>query len=1567
MKTVSVDAALDDVESLMGGTLINADGEPTHVLLVEGAPRSGKTTFALQTLKKALERYGNDGAMMISSNRLTARDLNAKALQDVESSTNPRIVRTLSALAFSVLAAVRRELELVPPRLLNGAEQDAVLTDVLNVHKAHAAAGELCSTCRLLLDYFAAADSATPSGAADAANATGVTGAEGDATSVRTITEETFAQCLSQEFVSQLRDMLARINEVGAEHSDLGRILQRLDEQQIPVETKMRMRVQWQLAFRLRGEYAQAVSQRFPDEFRLDSSYLLREATQALAQRSAAMAGDGLPQLLVVDDVQDVTLAGMALLQALNRRGVLLVLVGCNDEAVQVFRGSYPEFLMLRALKNPVAQGQVSDVVAASAVDGERGLADLNLGRFHAAAVELEPCISEADVTYKDVIASRVSLAIGADEEGLGAGTARPGKLPDVRGALALKPLPQDDSLLEPSRINVEGSLYRSASNEADDTIRQIKDLHVSQPNVTWNDMAVIAHDNATVHALGMRLRNAGVPVRYSSITTSFAKDSTVQGLFALIRLGILRSRGYRETKELETERLRRKLSQQQMRNEIIQSAIKTYLASPLIDSLAGTKATDTGISVKPTEDNPQGSTLENTQGVMPENTPAVGDPSDGDDVHVGVTQTNDAMRAWEKARPVRIGAVRNSIQALLMVLLTIRQNQAEAQEQTEAQEQADGAVSQEARPVPGISLVTPSESLEPLLALYDDVATVDVVDEYDELCAQLVVGDTTVRDSIIKALRNIGKGSADVQAFCTLPTRIDAVAQAYQASHDPYEILWAAWQASGVADRWQQQAVELGSYGDAANDRLDMMMRLFDYARTGGEFDSIEDFMDQVRQMDVIADSLSKTGPNPDAVTLTTPAGACGRSWDYVWIPAVQQDVWPNLTVRNTMFATEDLTDIMLRGTLGVLGTQADSHRGRVASVLHSEEKGLLVAITRAAERLAVSAVWSDDTTPSDFLFTFMPELFPVSDDIAKVNFTQVSADSAPAASIPMLIERARNVIAKEAYEALESQKNAAETLGVGEQFDPMKVPGLSYEKLSPEARDAVRTLRYLASQGYADAMPDQWAFVYGRTERETSAGATGCDASSVANDGSNADRFQDDKSTGGESWSGTSADNSSGVPSISQVSLSPSMVDTLWDCPVCALLDRALGGPSATKINQSFGIIVHKVAQIATERGWDKPGFPNDELSRDERIAQITNRMQNEYNRLSEAMHVDNDPQSQYSARRKEITVHDTLQHIASYFVNVNSEGYAADAKYGPLIGKYDRVESEYPLHVQFSIRELLPFFQMMDVENLASVSVERFQLLLDILAGGFAPGLTPDTKVTLNARIDRLEVRNDVETGFPFYRIVDYKTGQQGHTGAENYSDLQLVCYQLALTMSQIHENGVDLPLIPIASAGLFDIEKNDAPSSFHAAENCAQPPLFVDMPYQDGDESGRVPCLNNSKDRLDSHSFGSSLRTSINNSAIDSIVRVVAVAQYEYDSIGEIPVELAFVLSSFENHTLGWWSLTMLSRIFYAASVAGTQGTVPAHEASRKHMRYCRHKRVCPACGGELTTVMGKEER
>lgn len=71
---------------------------------------------------------------------------------------------------------------------------------------------------------------------------------------------------------------------------------------------------------------------------------------------------------------------------------------------------------------------------------------------------------------------------------------------------------------------------------------------------------------------------------------------------------------------------------------------------------------------------------------------------------------------------------------------------------------------------------------------------------------------------------------------------------------------------------------------------------------------------MAQVRGMEVQADSLAHIGPVEDAVTLTTPAGAAGRHWEYAWIPVVQQDVWPNLAGRNTMFGGEDLAELVLR-----------------------------------------------------------------------------------------------------------------------------------------------------------------------------------------------------------------------------------------------------------------------------------------------------------------------------------------------------------------------------------------------------------------------------------------------------------------------------------------------------------------------------------------------------------------------------------------------------------------------------------------------------------------------------
>jgi len=87
-----------------------------------------------------------------------------------------------------------------------------------------------------------------------------------------------------------------------------------------------------------------------------------------------------------VDDVQDTTLAGMRFLEELGNAGVKLVLVGNPDESVQTFRGSYPEYLMRRAVEGRL-KAKEEQLVGGSAV------------------------ADQSHMTMADVIASRISLS----------------------------------------------------------------------------------------------------------------------------------------------------------------------------------------------------------------------------------------------------------------------------------------------------------------------------------------------------------------------------------------------------------------------------------------------------------------------------------------------------------------------------------------------------------------------------------------------------------------------------------------------------------------------------------------------------------------------------------------------------------------------------------------------------------------------------------------------------------------------------------------------------------------------------------------------------------------------------------------------------------------------------------------------------------------------------------------------------------------------------------------------------------------------------------------------------
>lgn len=356
-------------------------------------------------------------------------------------------------------------------------------------------------------------------------------------------------------FANQLRDMLARMNEIGAKPQFEDMLIARAASRDGMLdERRERLRTQWRLAFALREEYNEAIRSSYPGEYRLDASQLMIDATEAVSGIQEA----DIANMLIVDDFQDTTLAGFALLEALHERGVRLLLVGNPDEAVQTFRGSYPEYLFNQAQTRMGARLERIEGLQ-TAHEGDTTQTVSNQQGVHG--------------DYRTLVATRVSLSIASTESTDVPLPDRPGKMSDMPGAMPIETLPADDTgaRVTPADGSVETALYRSSSEELDDVVWKIKTEHLQRSRV-WNDMAVIAHDNATVRAFGERLRADGVPVRYSSVTRPLKDEPFVQGLFALIELA-----------ELKNQTIAASTMDLQTAGSYIRSRVALIMGSPLI------------------------------------------------------------------------------------------------------------------------------------------------------------------------------------------------------------------------------------------------------------------------------------------------------------------------------------------------------------------------------------------------------------------------------------------------------------------------------------------------------------------------------------------------------------------------------------------------------------------------------------------------------------------------------------------------------------------------------------------------------------------------------------------------------------------------------------------------------------------------------------------------------------------------------------------------------------------------------------------------------------------------
>ena len=221
--------------------------------------------------------------------------------------------------------------------------------------------------------------------------------------------------------------------------------------------------------------------------------------------------------------------------------------------------------------------------------------------------------------------------------------------------------------------------------------------------------------------------------------------------------------------------------------------------------------------------------------------------------------------------------------------------------------------------------------------------------------------------------------------------------------------VLWALWQAAGLADSWRRTALGGGPAGVRADRDLDAVTALFEAAARYVDrmpHAGPAGFLAYLEGQDLPSDTLAERAPDDDAVALVTAQGAAGREWEVVAVAGVQEGSWPDLRLRSSLLGAQLLADLVDGRVDGESLRRPDG--GQVAAqrraVLDDELRGFHVAVSRARRHLIVTAVRSEDDLPSPFLDLVDPR--PDTDELREL--TEVPR----AMTLPALVAELRAIL---------------------------------------------------------------------------------------------------------------------------------------------------------------------------------------------------------------------------------------------------------------------------------------------------------------------------------------------------------------------------------------------------------------------------------------------------------------------------------------------------------------------------------------------------------------------------
>ncbi|MBO0822170.1 MAG: ATP-dependent helicase, partial [Nocardiopsaceae bacterium] len=310
---------------------------------------------------------------------------------------------------------------------------------------------------------------------------------------------------------------------------------------------------------------------------------------------------------------------------------------------------------------------------------------------------------------------------------------------------------------------------------------------------------------------------------------------------------------------------------------------------------------------------------------------------------------------------------------------------------------------------VAGAELPLPDEpGTRPLLTLLRCALDPAALDE--ETAAELLAGPLGQTDNLglrklRRALRGIALTTALTEpgALNLVSDRIAAPARRLAAllttaraaiadGGTAEEVLWAIWDASGLARQWERQADS-----DPAADRdLDAVLALFDAAaRFAGTLPPGNPalFLESLAGQEIAGDTLAERGLRDDCVRVLTAHRSKGLEWDVVVVAGVQEEIWPDLRLRGSLLGADELADAAnpdpaIPDTAGRDPGSAGRDRAspgaggpspgrdaataaRAAQLLAEERRLFYVAVTRARRLLVVTASGGDEQglRPSRFL----------------------------------------------------------------------------------------------------------------------------------------------------------------------------------------------------------------------------------------------------------------------------------------------------------------------------------------------------------------------------------------------------------------------------------------------------------------------------------------------------------------------------------------------------------------------------------------------------------------------